>query len=108
MHKDELIRKIKEIISSDSELKQDYDILRKNKIGHMANKIHENCSRGDKYVGDFTRYFISNSDENTKTIFSNIVNSEVKDKLKSSYIKINDFEFDRAIREIIDDLNEEE
>ncbi len=107
MHKDELIKRIKEIISSDSELEQDYDILRKNKIGRMTNKIHEDCSRGDKYVGDFTKYFISNSDENTKTIFSNIINSKVKDKLRNSYIKIGDFEFDSAIREVIDDLNEE-
>lgn len=109
MNKGELIKKIKEVIQSDFGLKKDYDILRKNKIGHMTNKIHQSLHReGDKYLADAVSCFIANSDKNTKMIYSNIINSKVKDRLKGPYLKISDAEFNAVMREVIDDLIDEE
>lgn len=106
MNKGGLKNAIKRVILSDSGLKRDYDVLLKNKIGHMTNKVHEHCdSRGDKYLSNATKYFIGNSGENTRMIYSNIINSKVKDRLKNLFGgRINDAEFNTAMLEVIDDL----
>ncbi len=107
MEKFDLKKKIKEMIQSDSELKKDYDILLKNKIGYMTNKVHEHCnSQDNKYVADDTRYFIANSDKNTKEVYSNIINYKLKSKLRNSFGNLTDGDFDRAMRETLDDLAE--
>lgn len=101
MDKFSLKKRIKELILSDSELKEDYDILLKNKIGYMTNKIHEYNRHKDKYVQNVANYFIENSDANTKQMYSNIINH----KLKSRLGNVSDSEFRNAMHEVLDDLS---
>jgi hypothetical protein len=98
---------IKDFILSDSESKGDYDILLKNKIGYMTNKVHEHSDKQGKYVGEFTKYYITNSDEDTKDVYKNIINFKTKEKFeKSTGKKISGSDFYKAIKEVIDDLSE--
>lgn len=98
---------IKNFILSDSEAKGDYDILLKNKIGYMTNKVNEHSDKQGKHVGDFMRYYIANSEEDTKYIYKNIINLRTKEKFeKSTGKKISENDFYKAINEVIDDLSE--
>lgn len=98
---------IKNFILSDSESKGDYDSLLKNKIGYMTNKVNEHSNKQGKYVGDFTRYYIANSDEDTKDVYKNIINFKTREKFeKSTGRKISRSDFYKVINEVIDDLSE--
>ncbi len=109
MDRNWLKKTINRIISSDSELKRDYDVLQKNRIDYMTDRINRDLSRkSDKYLASTTKYIMANSDETTKTIYSSMINSKVKDRLKRSFIRISDSEFDSVMREVIDDLDDEE
>jgi hypothetical protein len=109
MDRNWLKKTINRIISSDPRLKNDYDVLRKNKTGHMTSRINEDLSRkGDKYLAGTTRYIMANSEEITKKIYSSIINSRIKERLGRSFIRISDSEFDSVMREVIDDLDDEE
>ena len=105
MNKFDLKKRIKEMIQSDSELKKDYDILSKNKIGYMTNKVNDYLKfEKNRFISEFNTYYIANSDENTKEIYSNIINHKLKSRLKQSFNGISDADFGSAMREAMDDL----
>ena len=108
MDKFNLKKRIKEMIQYDSELKQGYDALSKNKIGYMINKVREYCdSHDNQYSADTVRYAIANSDENAKEAYSNIINYKLKTKMRKTFNGISDADFDSAMREVLDDLADE-
>ena len=105
MDKFDLKKKIMELIQSDSELKKDYDILSKNKIGYMTNKVNDYLRfQKNRFIADFNTYYIANSDENTKEVYSNIINHKLKTKMRKSFNGISDVDFGSAMRETLDDL----
>lgn len=106
MDKIEAKKIIMKIIASNQELIRNYDILLKNKIGYMTNKVREYCdSLDNKYVADNIRYSIANSEEETKTVYKNIVNSKVKARFEeSSGKKIPAAVFAMIMNEVLDDM----
>lgn len=106
MNKNEIKRKIIEIIISDENLKNSYEILLKNKMGYMRNYIQRYCaSEKSEYRAYMVHYFTANSDENTKKVYTSHINHEVKAVLEKSLgSSINNEIFNNIMAEVIDDL----
>jgi len=109
MNKNLVKEKIKEIILSSPELKNDYEILFKNKLGYMTNRIHEHCDKElDKYDANSFRGFIAASEENTRTTYANIINQKVRARLEKLMGRKVAYEpFIEIMREVMDDLKED-
>ncbi len=107
MDKNEIKKAIISLILSDPGLKADYEILLKNKIGYMKNKILENCKRQNEHVRNAVEYSIANSEESTRDTYKDIINFNTREKFEKSIgKKINDDDFSLIMNEVIDDLSE--
>ena len=108
MDKVEVKKAIMKIINSSPGLKRDYNILLKNKGGYMKNIVHEHCNGLDnKYLADTIRYSIANNEEETKTMYKNIINLKVKNNMEKAVgHKISANAFGEIMNEVLDDLVE--
>ena len=101
---------IKNIISSNKDLSNDYDILLSDKTGYMTNYVENYCdSNMDKHFGNATRYFIANNPEHAKQKYTDFINAKVKDKFEETTgRRISHENFHKIMREVIDDMKCEE
>ncbi len=105
MNKEEIKKFIIKIISSSPELREDFLILLKNKTGHMKNIILEGCARTKPDHLENLKYYMANSDEAVRHIYTNHMNFRIKSILKrSSGIRVNDEAFRAIMSEVVDDL----
>jgi hypothetical protein len=108
MDKNQIKTIIGKIILASPELKEDYDILLKNKIGYMTNKMHSYYGTpGNGPAARIIKAVAAGSEESLRDMYRNMLNSRVKIELeKLSGGKIDNEKFNAIMREVIDDLSD--
>jgi hypothetical protein len=107
VNKDNIKKEIKRIIASDSALKEEYDILFKDKTGYMKNMIYNHIVETNPGLAKSFKEYSSGDEEHVRKTYIHIINSETKKLLeKSLNIEITNEELDAIIGEVVDDLSE--